>query len=62
MYGLMNDGDRMNSEHAGEHVAGRTRQGEEERRKQTFFKKFHPDSNGSPTRLHEDFGGKDRNR
>ena len=48
-------------EYAGEHVEGKVRQGEEERRKNSNFGMFREDSNGSPTRLHEQHGN-DRNK
>jgi hypothetical protein len=58
---MFND-DKVSHEHAGEHVEGHTRQMEEERRKQSNFGMFRQDSNGSPTRLHEDMRGRDRNK
>lgn len=58
---IMDMGDKMNTDHAGEHVAGPTRQAQEESRKNAFFRAFTPNSEGSPTRLSENHG-KDRNR
>lgn len=52
--------DAMPMQHAGEHVQGQTRESEEERRKSAYFGNFHHDSNGSPTKLHEQHG--DRNK
>lgn len=57
---MMNE-DRMKTEHAGEHLEGSVRQSIEERRKAENFRMFHEDSNGSPTRLHEQHG-RDRNK
>lgn len=58
---MFNDNSR-NDDYAGEHVEGMTREREEESRKAKFFKGFKQDSNGSPTRLHEDMNGRDRNK
>jgi hypothetical protein len=57
---MFND-DNVSNEHAGEHVDGKVRQSEEERRKNSNFGMFREDSNGSPTRLHEQHGN-DRNK
>jgi hypothetical protein len=57
---MFND-DKVSNEHAGEHVEGKVRQAEEERRKNSTFGMFREDSNGSPTRLHEQHGH-DRNK
>lgn len=52
--------DAMHTEHAGEHVEGTTKQGQEESRKSSNMGMFTPDSEGSPTTLHENHG--DRNK
>lgn len=57
----MSFNDRANTEHSGDHMAGEQRESMEERRKSEFFGKFTPDSEGSPTRLHENHGT-DRNK
>ena len=54
-------GDKMNTEHSGDHMAGQSREAQEERRKNEYFGSFTPDSEGSPTRLHENHG-RDRNK
>jgi hypothetical protein len=46
---------------AGEHLEGKTREAEEERRKNQNFGMFHEDANTSHTRLHEEHG-RDRNK
>lgn len=52
---------QTHDELAGDHLAGPSREAEEERRKNAFFGAFRPDSNTSDTRYQENHG-KDRNR
>lgn len=61
-HSIVSDPDRLHTEHAGMHESGQARQAEEERRKASFFHAFHADSNGSVTKLHENFSHHDRNR
>ncbi len=57
---MFNDNER-HDQFAGEHVEGKARQSQEESRKSSNFGMFRQDSNGSPTRLHEQHGN-DRNK
>jgi hypothetical protein len=59
--GLKSHPDHMPTMHSGEHVEGHARQAQEEHRKASFFHEFHADSNGSVTKLHENFAHHDRN-
>ena len=53
--------DTRQDQFAGEHLDGKAREAEEERRKNSNMGMFRPDSNTSQTRLDENHG-KDRNK